>query len=64
MDAQPYDEEVHDYDEALLVIEGRLLLKVADETVTVRAGQMYLAPAGTPHSVLPGSHGSLVIVDI
>ncbi|MGG1946521.1 cupin domain-containing protein [Trinickia sp. NRRL B-1857] len=64
MDAQPYEEEIHDYNEALIVIDGKLLLKVADETVVVESGQMYLAVAGTPHAVLPGSHGSLVIVDV
>lgn len=64
MDAQPYDEEIHDYNEALLVIDGKLLLKVAEETVIVESGQMYLAVAGTAHAVLPGSHGSLVIIDV
>ncbi|MBN3820646.1 cupin domain-containing protein [Paraburkholderia sp. Se-20369] len=64
MDAQPYDEEIHDYNEGLLVVDGRLLLQVGAETITVDAGQMYLAEAGTAHAVLPGSHGTLVIVDV
>lgn len=64
MDAQPYGEEIHDYNEALLVVDGKLLLQIGHETVVVEAGQMYLAPAGTAHSVLPGSHGSLVIIDV
>lgn len=64
MDAQAYDEETHDYNEGLLVVDGQLLLQVGAETVTVEAGQMYLALAGTAHAVLPGSHGTLVIVDV
>ncbi|KVC58251.1 cupin [Burkholderia stagnalis] len=64
MDAQPYDEETHDYNEGLLVVDGRLLLQVGAETVAVEAGQMYLALAGTAHAVLPGSHGTLVIIDV
>ncbi|KWK14906.1 cupin domain-containing protein [Burkholderia stagnalis] len=64
MDAQPYDEETHDYNEGLLVVDGRLLLQVGAETVAVEAGQMYLALAGTAHAVLPGSHGTLVVIDV
>ncbi|PXW22902.1 cupin domain-containing protein [Paraburkholderia caballeronis] len=64
MDDQPYGEETHDYNEGLLVVDGKLLLQVEHEAVTVEAGQMYLAPAGVPHAVLPGSHGTLVIIDV
>lgn len=64
MDEQSYVEETHDYNEALLVLEGRLLLEVQREQIVVEAGQIYLALAGTPHAVLPGSYGTLVIVDV
>ena len=64
MDAQPYEAEVHDYNEGLLVLDGTLMLEVEAETVVVEAGQMYLAPAGTRHAVLPGSHGTLAIIDV
>ncbi|TKC87873.1 cupin domain-containing protein [Trinickia terrae] len=64
MDEQPYEEETHDYNEGLLVVDGKLLLQVEEEKVVVEAGQMYLALAGTPHAVLPGSHGTLVIIDV
>ena len=57
-------QETHDYNEGLLVVDGKLLLQVEHEAVTVEAGQMYLAPAGVPHAVLPGSHGTLVIIDV
>lgn len=64
MAERPYGEETHDYNEALIVIDGKLLLRVEGKTVVVESGQMYLAPAGTPHAVLPGSDGTLVIVDV
>ena len=64
MDEQPYGEETHDYNEALLVIDGKLFLQVERETVIVEKGQMYIVPTGTPHAVLPGSGGTLVIIDV
>jgi mannose-6-phosphate isomerase-like protein (cupin superfamily) len=64
MDEQAYQEEVHDHNEGLLVINGKLLLQVLGEEVVVASGQMYLAVAGVSHSVLPGSHGTLVIIDM
>ncbi|MCA7963196.1 cupin domain-containing protein [Burkholderia cenocepacia] len=64
MDAQPYEAEVHDYNEGLLVLDGTLMLEVEAETVVVEAGQMYLAHAGTRHAVLAGSHGTLAIIDV
>jgi len=64
MDGQPYVEETHDYNEGLLVIDGKLFLQAGQETIIVEHGQMYLAQAGTPHAVLPGSYGTLVIIDV
>lgn len=64
MDDQAYEEETHDYNEGLLVLNGRMMLEVQGEEVVVTTGQMYLAVAGVPHSVLPGSHGTLVIIDM
>lgn len=63
MDEMPSAAEVHDYTEGLLVISGQLLLGVGGETISVAAGQMYLAEAGVAHAVLAGSHGTLVIID-
>lgn len=63
MDEMPIEAEVHDYNEGLLVISGQLLLDVEGATISVTAGQMYLAEAGIAHAVLPGSHGTLVIID-
>lgn len=64
MDEMPSAAEVHDYTEGLLVISGQLLLGVGGETISVEAGQIYLAEAGVAHSVLSGSYGTLVIIDI
>lgn len=63
MDEQAYEEETHDYNEGLLVIDGQLRLSVGDQAVWVNAGQMYLVEAGVAHAVAAGSHGTLVIVD-
>lgn len=64
MDEQAYEQESHDYNEGLLVISGCLKLGIAGETVIVQPGEMYLVEAGIPHAVLPGSQGTLVIVDV
>ncbi|MEU7135487.1 cupin domain-containing protein [Streptomyces sp. NPDC046261] len=64
MDESPMEEESHDAPEALLVLDGHLALDVAGHPVSVRQGELYLIPAGTPHAVRPGSHGTLVIVDL
>lgn len=64
MDEQAYEEETHDYNEGLLVISGCLRLAIEGQQVSVGTGQMYLVEANTPHAVLRGSHGTLVIVDV
>lgn len=64
MDQRPLVEETHDYNEALVVLDGSLKLNVDGDEITVLPGQMYLAIGGTPHTVLPGSHGTLVIIDV
>ena len=40
----------HDDDEAWYVLEGRLCVKVGDETVEAGPGAAVLAPRGTPHT--------------
>lgn len=64
MDEQPMAAESHEVAEVLLVIDGHLELVVADTLVTVGAGEMFRVPAGTLHAVGPGSHGTLVIVEV
>lgn len=63
MDEAAYPAEVHEFAEALLVIDGCMLLDVAGQTQCVRAGELFVVPAGVQHAVAPGSHGTLVIVD-
>lgn len=63
MDAAAYPEESHDYAEGLLVLEGELMLRMGSETMRVGAGQLCVVPAGMPHSVAPGSRGTLLILD-
>jgi mannose-6-phosphate isomerase-like protein (cupin superfamily) len=64
MDAATYPQEIHDYAEVLLVVGGQLNLRVADRSVTVCAGELYVVPAGVPHSVEAGSAGALLIIDL
>ena len=64
MDGSAYPEERHDTPEALLVLEGELRLVVAGRARPVRTGEVVVVPEGVAHSVGPGSHGTLVIVDV
>ena len=63
MDGTASPEEVHDYAEALIVIDGELRLRFAGRAVRVRAGELCLVPAGTAHAVDEGSTGTLLILD-
>lgn len=63
MDERPYPEESHDYDEGLLVLDGVMVLRIRDEVLRVEAGELYVVPAGMPHSVEGGSRGTLLIID-
>lgn len=63
MDASSYPSEVHDFVEALLVLEGHMNLDIDGQTICVQAGEVFLVPAGQPHAVAAGSCGTLVIID-
>ena len=63
MDAAAYPDECHDFDEALLVLDGRMNLEIGNEVIAVEAGELFIVPAGTAHAVAAGSHGTLVIID-
>lgn len=63
MDDSSYPNETHEFDEALLVLEGQMNLRFDETVVPVMAGEVYIVPAGVPHAVAPGSHGTLIIID-
>ncbi|GAB3319706.1 cupin domain-containing protein [Luteimonas notoginsengisoli] len=63
MDGRAYPNESHSFDEALLVLEGHMNLQFGTAITRVGAGEVYIVPAGVPHAVAEGSHGTLVIVD-
>ena len=56
-------DESHDFDEALLVLDGCMRLDLQGQVTEVNAGEVFIVPAGVPHAVAPGSHGTLVIID-
>lgn len=64
MDERAYPEECHDYAEGLLVLDGEMLLQVGAQAIGVQAGEIYIVPAGVPHSVAAGSQGTLLILDV
>ncbi len=41
---------VHDYDEYMLVVQGRYTLIIDGARIDLRAGQEYFIPRGVPHS--------------
>jgi len=63
MDGSVYPEEVHEFDEALLVIDGQMNIDIEGLIISVRAGEVFMVPAGIPHGVAGGSSGTLVIID-
>jgi quercetin dioxygenase-like cupin family protein len=63
MDDRAYPNETHAFAEALLVLEGQMNLELQDEIISIKRGEVFIVPAGTPHAVAPGSHGTLVIID-
>lgn len=63
MDDAAYPDESHDFDEALLVLDGCMRLALHGQVTEVNAGEVFIVPAGVLHAVAPGSHGTLVIID-
>jgi mannose-6-phosphate isomerase-like protein (cupin superfamily) len=63
MDEAAYPEECHDYAEGLLVLDGEMVLSINGDIMRVSAGELCVVPAGMPHSVAPGSSGTLLILD-
>jgi len=63
MNEAAYPEECHDYAEGLLVLDGEMVLSLNGDIMRVGAGELCVVPAGVPHSVAPGSRGTLLILD-
>ena len=64
MDEGGIPPEVHaEFDEALLVVDGRMELEVDGRVIELEAGDFYVVPAGMSHRVLPGSRGTLFLID-
>jgi quercetin dioxygenase-like cupin family protein len=54
----------HDYDEVILVQEGRALFTVDGEQREANAGDIVAIPAGTPHGFMNIGDSPLLTVDI
>jgi quercetin dioxygenase-like cupin family protein len=63
MDEGAYPRETHEFDEALLVLDGQMNLEIDSRVLPVHRGEVIIVPAGVPHAVALGSHGTLVIID-
>jgi quercetin dioxygenase-like cupin family protein len=53
----------HPYDETFIVEAGRATFTIADETLELRAGQIAVVPAGTPHRFVSGEGFRLISVN-
>lgn len=57
------DERHDDFAEALMLIEGKLQLEIEGHIIDMRTGDYVVIPRGKTHRVLPGSSGTLLLVD-
>lgn len=54
----------HEYTEVFVVIEGRAVYTLGEETVEVTGGQVVIAPPGVAHGFLNAGPGPLRQIDI
>ena len=54
----------HPYAEIFVVQDGQATFTVGDATIDTRAGQILIAPAGTPHKFVNSGSGRLRQLDI
>lgn len=63
MDETGIAPEMHvDVDESIYVVEGELELELDGAIVPMRAGDFCLIKGGQTHRILPGSHGTLMVI--
>ena len=63
-DAVGLAEEMHsDWDEAILMLEGELVLELDQVPMHLKAGDFHLIPRGVQHRILPGCRGSFILLD-
>ncbi|WP_455820780.1 cupin domain-containing protein [Pseudomonas cerasi] len=64
MGGEGIPDEVHEhFAELLVVIDGQMDLAVDGQVVALKSGDYFVIPPGSPHRVLPGSSGTLLLVD-
>ncbi|MEN5016425.1 cupin domain-containing protein [Erwinia sp. Eh17-17] len=64
MSEEGIPDEVHeDFAELLVVIDGQMTLKIDGQHVPLKSGDYFVIPPGSTHRVLPGSRGTLLLVD-
>ncbi|WP_413736506.1 cupin domain-containing protein [Sodalis sp. RH21] len=56
-------ERHEDFAEALILIEGKLQLEIEDHLIDMASGDYYVIPRGKTHRILPGSYGTLLLID-
>lgn len=49
----------HPYEEVFVIQEGRATFTVGAETLKAHAGQILIAPPGTPHKIMNSGEGPL-----
>jgi mannose-6-phosphate isomerase-like protein (cupin superfamily) len=54
----------HDYDEIIIVQDGRATCVAGDEQRDMKAGDIIVIPAGTPHRFVNSGHTPLRQIDI
>lgn len=64
MDELPGEDDIHPEPEALLVVDGRLEILIGDRAVAAEPGDLVVVPGNTVHRVLPGSSGTLFLVNL
>ena len=65
LNAEGQPPETHDdFDEALIVLQGNLELECGGTHVSIRTNDLFVVPMKTPHRVLPGSDGVVLIVNL